>query len=361
MQYKLSELISKFGGVLKGNDVSVSAIMPTDKALPGEITFFSDKKFAKELPMCKASAIILKAEDADKVDLPAIVCDDPYLYFAKVSSLFNPTPQLARGLSTHSFVDATANIGSNCAIAQNVIIGIKSVVGNNTQIYPNSVIGDNVLIGDNVTIYPNVTIYANVKIGNNTTIHSGVVIGSDGFGYAPDSKKQRHKIPQVGGVCIGNNVEIGANSTVDGGTFGPTIIEDGVVIDNLVQIAHNVKVGEHSVIAAQVGIAGSSVIGKYCILAGSAGIADHISICDHAVIGAYTGIGKNITKPDLYMGAYPFSNYKDYAKNAVLIRHLTELKQKLIALEKRQAIRSASINPAYIWQWFKLAIKKLYK
>lgn len=335
MQYKLSELISKFGGVLKGNDISVSAIMPTDKALPGEITFFSDKKFVKELPMCKASAIIIKAEDVDKIDIPAILCDDPYLYFAKVSSLFNPLPQLVRGMSATSFVDVTATIGENCAISQNVVIGAKSVIGNNTQIYPNSVIGENVLIGENVTIYPNVTIYANVKIGNNTTIHSGVVIGADGFGYAPDSKKQRHKIPQVGGVCIGSNVEIGANSTIDGGTFSPTVIEDGVVIDNLVQIAHNVKIGEHSVIAAKVGIAGSSIIGKYCILAGSAGIADHINICDHTVIGAYTGIGKSITTPDLYMAAYPFSNYKDYAKNAVHIRHLNEMQQRLKTLEKQ--------------------------
>jgi UDP-3-O-[3-hydroxymyristoyl] glucosamine N-acyltransferase len=335
MQYKLSELIAKFGGILKGEDVTVTSIMPTDKALPGEITFFSDKKFAKELPMCKASAIIMKEADLDKIDLPAIISDDPYLYFAKVSSLFNPLPQLARGGSETSFVDVTATIGNNCAISQNVVIGKKSVIGNNTQVYPNSVIGENVVIGDNVTIYPNVTIYANVKIGNNCIIHSGVIIGADGFGYAPDNKKERHKIPQIGGVCIGSNVEIGANTTIDGGTFGPTTIENGVVIDNLVQIAHNVKIGAHSVIAAQVGIAGSSVIGKYCILAGSAGIADHINICDHTVIGAYTGIGKSITTPDLYMAAYPFSNYKDYAKNAVHIRHLNEMQQRLKALEKQ--------------------------
>ena len=335
MQYKLSELIEKFGGVLHGKDVTVSAIMPTDIALTGEITFFSDKKYAKELAICKASAIIICASDLDKVDIPAIICDDPYLYFAKVSRLFNPLPQLPRGISSNSIIDVSATIGNNCAISHNVVIGAKSVIGNNVQIYPGSVIGDNVIIGDNVTIYANVSIYSKVKIGNNCAFHSGVVIGSDGFGYAPDAKKERHKIPQVGGVVICNNVEIGANTTVDGGTFSPTIIEEGVVIDNLVQIGHNVKIGAHATIAAKVGIGGSSVIGKYCILAGGALISDHINICDHAVIGGFTGIGKNITTPDLYMAAYPFSTYKDYAKNAIHVRHLNEMNQRVKALEKQ--------------------------
>ena len=333
--YKLSELIAKFGGDLHGEDVTVSSIKPTDQAQSGDLTFFSDKKFAKDLPDCKAGAIIISRDNLAKVSMPAIVTDDPYLYFAFVSSLFNPQPQLARGVEPSSRIDKTAYIGENTAIADNVVIGALSAIGRNSQVYPNCVIGKNVVIGENVTIYPNVTIYENVTIGDNCIIHSGVVIGSDGFGYAPDAKKQRHKIPQVGGVVIGNKVEIGANSTIDSGTFSPTIIEDGVVIDNLVQIAHNVKIGAHAVIAAQVGIAGSSIIGKYCILAGSAGIADHINICDHAVIGAYTGIGKDITKPDLYMAAYPFSNYKDYAKNAIHVRHLNEMHQRIKTLENQ--------------------------
>lgn len=334
-KYKLSEIISKFGGTLRGVDIEVSSIKPTDKAIPGDITFFSDKKFAKDLPNCKASAIIIGKDDVDKTELPSIVCDDPFLYYSFVSTLFNPIPQLPRVIEPSSKIHKTAYVGENCAVSENVVIGAKSVLGANSQIYPNCVIGINVEIGENVTIYPNVTIYSNVKIGNNSIIHSGVVIGSDGFGYAPDAKKVRHKIPQIGGVVIGNNVEIGANSTIDCGTFEPTVIEDGVVIDNLVQIAHNVRIGAHAVIAAQVGIAGSCNIGKYCILAGSAGIADHINICDHAVIGAYTGIGKNITTPDLYMAAYPFSTYKEYAKNAIHIRHLNEMHQRVKALENQ--------------------------
>ncbi len=334
MKYKLSELVAKFGGELKGEDILISKITSIENAGPGEITFVNAGKFRKELNNCKAGAVILTAGDAEYIDIPQIITEDPYLYYCWVSNLFNPKKHLPIGIKPSSHIDSTATISDSCAISHNVVIGANTKIGNGCQIYPNVVIGDDVVLGDNVTIYPNVTIYDKVSIGNDTILHSGVVIGSDGFGYAPDKKKQRHKIPQIGGVVIGNKVEIGANTTVDGGTFTPTIIEDGVVIDNLVQVAHNVKIGAHSVLAAHVGIAGSSVIGKYCILAGHAGIADHINICDHTVIGAFTGIGKSITKPDLYMAAYPFSNYKDYAKNAIHIRHLNEISQRLKALEK---------------------------
>lgn len=333
-KYKLSELIVKFGGILSGEDVEISSIMSIKEANWGDITFFCDKKFSTDLNNCRASAVILREEDRGFTQLPAIITDNPLLYYCYVSRLFNPPQKLPAGIKPSAVIDNTATIGKDCAISDNVVIGAKARLGDGCQIYPNVVIGDGVIFGDNVTIYPNVTIYARVTIGDECILHSGVVIGADGFGYAPDKNKQRHKIPQIGGVKIGNRVEVGANSTIDGGSFNPTIIEDGVVIDNLVQIAHNCKIGAHSVIAAHVGIAGSTIVGKYCILAGHAGIADNINICDHTIIGAFTGIGKNITKPDLYMAAYPFSTYRDYAKNAIHIRHLNEMHQRIKNLEK---------------------------
>ena len=336
MGYKLSELVEKFGGVVDGADVSVSNITPVENSQAGEITFVTPGKFKKELSQSLASAVILSAADAQNTSIPKIITDDPYLYYCKVSNLFNPHIRLAADIHPTAIIDKTTRIGENCAISANVVIGANTSIGRNCEIYPNVVIGNNVQIGENVILYPNVTLYAGVTLGNDCIIHSGTVLGADGFGYAPDKRKERHKIPQVGGVLIGNNVEIGANSTVDSGTFLPTTIADGVKIDNLVQVAHNVTIGAHSVIAAHVGIAGSTNIGKYCILAGHAGLADHINICDHAVIGAFTGIGKSLTKPDLYMGAYPFSNYKDYAKNAIHVRHLNEMNQRLKALEKQQ-------------------------
>ncbi|MBP9742190.1 MAG: UDP-3-O-(3-hydroxymyristoyl)glucosamine N-acyltransferase [Burkholderiales bacterium] len=334
IKYKLSELIAKFGGTLRGEDIEISSIMSIKDAKHGDITFFYDKKFSADLSNCSASAVILREEDLPFTSLPAIITDNPLLYYCYVSRLFNPPKKLPYGIKASAVIDNTATIGENCAISDNVVIGANVKLGGGCQIYPNVVIGDDVIIGDNVTIYPNVTIYARVTIGDECILHSGVVIGSDGFGYAPDKNKHRHKIPQIGGVKMGNKVEVGANSTIDCGTFNPTIIEDGVVIDNLVQIAHNCKIGAHSVIAAHVGIAGSTIIGKYCILAGHAGIADNINICDHTIIGAFTGIGKNITKPDLYMAAYPFSTYRDYAKNAIHIRHLNEMHQRIKKLEK---------------------------
>ena len=335
MKYKLSELIAKFGGALHGNDVEISNIMPLDNAKLGDITFLSDNRFVKDLPSCKASAIILKNENVGKVAISAIITDNPLLYSSFVSRLFNPRQQLPYGIKQSCVIDESVVIGNNHAISDNVVIGKNVKLGSGVQIYPNVVIGNDVVIGDNVVIYPNVTIYSKVIVGSDCAFHSGVVIGADGFGYAPDDKKQRHKIPQIGGVIIGNNVEIGANTTVDCGTYTPTIIEDHVIIDNLVQIAHNCTIGAHTVIVGQAGVGGSSVIGKYCILAAGAAISDHINICDHTVIGGLTGIGKDIVTPDLYMATYPFSKYRDYAKNAIHIRHLNEMHQRIKALESQ--------------------------
>ena len=320
MQYKLSDIVAKFGGRLEGNDCIVSGIASTNLATLSQITFITDDKYKNDLHDCNAAAIILNEKHASSTNLPKIITDNPYLYFSFVSNLFNPAKQLPIDIKDTARIDKTSTIGDNSAISDYVVIGKNTKLGRNCQIYSNVVLGDNVVIGDNAKIYPNVTIYDNVTIGNDTTIHAGTVIGSDGFGYAPDAKKHYNKIPQIGGVIIGNKVEIGANTTIDCGAMEPTIIEDGVIIDNLVQIAHNVKIGAHSAIAANVGIAGSTKIGRHCTLAGGVGLTGHIELCDHTVIGGATNIGRSITTPDLYMGVYPAMPYKEYAKTAVQLK-----------------------------------------
>ena len=334
MKYKLSELVKQFGGALVGEDVVVVGIAPTDIATSGQISFLSNSKYKKSLNTCMASAIIVSSIDAEDLTMPHIICDNPELYFALVSNLFYPRPQLEPGVHPSSVIDSSTIIGDNPAIRPFVCIGKNVIIGKNCQIHPNVTIADNVAIGDNVIIFANVSIYNNVTIGSNCVIHSGSIIGSDGFGNAKDAKLQWHRKPQVGGVTIGDNVDIGANSTIDCGTFTPTIIGNGVVVDNLVQIAHNVIIGDHSAIAACVGIAGGAKIGKYCMIGGSAMITGHIEIADHTVVGGGTGITKSITKPDLYFAIYPFSTFKEWAKNAAHIRNLNNMHHRIKYLEQ---------------------------
>ena len=335
MQYKLSELVAKFGGQLVGEDISVEAISPTDFAAINHITFLSDKKYKKSLTECKAGAIIIREEDAADLDLPKIITDNPYYYFSLVSNLFNPRRKLNSQIAASAIIDSTTIIAENPAISHHVVIGANCSIGHNCQIFANVVIGDNVIIGDNVTIYPNVTIYDTVTIGDECVLHSGAVIGSDGFGNAQDAKKHYHRIPQIGGVVIGNRVEIGANTTVDCGTFEPTIIKDGARIDNLVQIAHNVSIGAHTGIASQVGIAGNTKIGNHVMLGGNAGIADHVEICDYTVIGASSNVGKNITKPGLYSCGMTAMEYKDWAKVFVNLRNIDKMNNKIREMQAK--------------------------
>lgn len=335
MHYKLSELVAKFGGTLSGDDVIVSAIAPTDLAEAMHITFLSDHKYKKALSTCKAGAIIIREEDSHEVTLPKIIVPNPYYYFSLVSNLFNPRRKLAMGIAPSATLASWVKIGTEPAISHNVVIGEHSQIGNNCQIFANVVIGEHVTIGDNVTIYPNATIYDKVTIGHDCVIHSGAVIGSDGFGNAQDEQRHYQRIPQIGGVIIGSGVEIGSNTTVDCGTFTATVIEDGVRIDNLVQIAHNVSIGAHTGIAAQVGIAGNSKIGRHCMLGGNSGVADHVEICDYTVIGACTNIGKNITKPALYSCGMTGMEYRDWAKVFVHLRNIDKMHTKLRQLQTK--------------------------
>lgn len=340
-KFKLSEIISRFGGKLVGEDVYVKGVAPTTTALASDITFITSDKYKKELMGCQAGAIIVSLQDAHLIDIPKIITTNPYLYFSYVSRLFHPLKPITPGIKDTVKIGDNSFVSQSSAIDDYVIIGQNTKIGERCHIHPGVVIGDNVIIGDDVIIYPNVVIYDKVIIGNNCTFHAGAVIGSDGFGYAPDSAKKWHKIPQVGGVIIGNKVEIGANTTIDSGTLSPTIIKDGVIIDNLVQIAHNVEIGEHSAIAACAGIAGGTKIGKHCQIGGASNIIGQIEIADYSAVGGATTVTKSITEPGVYFSIYPFSSYKDWARNAAHVRNLDQMAKRLKNLEEElKALKS---------------------
>lgn len=333
MAMKLSELVAKFGGELIGRDITISGVAPTNLANITDITFLSDQKYKKHLKDCGAGAIIVSHDNIDDVDLPKIVTSNPYYYFSLVSNLLYPRRKLERGIAPSAQIDQSVIVATNPAIAANVVISKNSQIGDNCDIHANVVIGEQVIIGNNVTIYPNVVIYDKVTIGNNCVLHSGCVVGSDGFGNAQDQNKHYHRIAQIGGVIIGDDVEIGANTTIDCGTFEPTLIDDGVRIDNLVQIAHNVAIGKHTGIAANVGIAGGTKIGKHCTIGGGAGITGHIEIADYSVVGGASNVGKSITQAGIYSSAFSVMNYKDWAKIVVHLRNFDKLNQKLKELQ----------------------------
>ncbi|MDR1057367.1 MAG: UDP-3-O-(3-hydroxymyristoyl)glucosamine N-acyltransferase [Coxiellaceae bacterium] len=313
----------------------ITGIGSLANARPGQISFLQNPHYSQYLATTNASAVIVKLEYFDKKNSCGfILAQDPYLAYAKISILFDDTPKLPSG------IHATAIVGENCDISNNVNIGPCCIVGNKvrigegTQIHANCVIGDEVTIGENTRLCANVTLYHKVKLGKRVLLHSGVVIGSDGFGNAND-KGIWHKIYQLGTVVIGNDVEIGANTTIDRGTIEDTIIEDGVRLDNLVQVGHNVHVGAHTAIAGCVGIAGSAKIGKYCMIGGGVGINGHIEIADRVIITGMTSVGKSILEPGgIYASAIPATPRRTWWRIIARIMQIEKV-HNLKILEKK--------------------------
>ncbi|WP_457568115.1 UDP-3-O-(3-hydroxymyristoyl)glucosamine N-acyltransferase [Desulfurobacterium sp.] len=331
MEVTVRELAQLIGCRIKGNpDLKIRGVNEIQKAREGELTFLTNPKYEKFLKTTKASAVIVGKE----YDTPAtqLICEEPYVAFAKILSILVKEPHPEAGISETATIDETTTIGENVYIGSHVSIGKNCKIGKNVNIYPGVVIGDRCEIGDNTTIFANVTIYHDVKIGKNVKIHSGTVIGSDGFGYAFSKKEMKiYKVPQTGKVIIGNNVEIGANTTIDRGTIGDTVIGDGTKIDNLVQIAHNDKIGKNCFIVSQVGISGSTRIGNNVTLAGQVGVAGHIEIADNVTVGAKAGVTKSITKPGIYAG-FPVKDYRTWRKTEALINRLPEIYNKIKTL-----------------------------
>jgi UDP-3-O-[3-hydroxymyristoyl] glucosamine N-acyltransferase len=334
VSYRLSEIAALLGGRILGRaEVCISQVATLETAQPAQISFLTNSKYRAHLASTRAGAVILGEAEADATELPRIITDNPYAYFAKVSALLNPLPEVKPGIHPSAVIGAGTKIDSTASIAATAVIGDGSMIGASSVIGEGCVIGENVVIGSHTRLYPRVVIYHDCVIGNNLIAHSGAVIGSDGFGIALDQGRWI-KIPQIGRVVIGNDVEIGANTTIDRGALDDTVIEDGVKLDNQIQVAHNVRIGAHTAMAGFSGIAGSSTVGRHCRIGGNAGIAGHLQIADHVEIAAYTMITKSIREAGSYAGAYPFSKSEDWRKNAVHLRHLDDMAKRIKALER---------------------------
>jgi UDP-3-O-[3-hydroxymyristoyl] glucosamine N-acyltransferase len=328
----LTHIAEMIGADLIGDaNTTICGVAPFELARADDITVAGNNKYLKQLDNCKASAVIVPRQTTSS-GLNLLQVDHPLVAFSKVIAFFHPARRLP------VMIHPTAHIGDSVDWGQEVCVGACAVIGDavrlgdRTQVHAGAVIADEVRIGNDVTVFPNVTIRERCRIGNRVTIHAGSVIGSDGFGFAPDGQTY-HKIPHVGTVRIEDDVEIGANNTIDRATFGETRICRGVKTDNLVHIAHNVTVGENSVIVAQVGISGSVQIGKHAVVAGQAGIAEHLTIGDRAVVGPQAGIVKDVAEGQMVVGA-PGTEPKRYYRILRTLQNLPELKKRLDIIEK---------------------------
>jgi UDP-3-O-[3-hydroxymyristoyl] glucosamine N-acyltransferase len=332
----LKELAEKVGAEYTGDgNTTIESAAPIESAGPGQITFLSNPAYKKFLSTTKAAAVVI-SKNMTVEHCAAIVCDNPYLTFARlIDILYPPVYDDRWGIHPTAVVDETAVIPEKAEIGPNVVIEGGAVIGEGTIIKAGSFIGKKAVIGRNCRIAPNVSIMHQCQIGNNVIIHSGTVIGSDGFGFAPTEPGQEYqKIRQVGWVEVGDNVEIGANVTIDRGAIGPTVIGRGVKIDNLVMIAHNVRIGENSIIVAQVGISGSTKLGKSVILAGQVGLVGHIEIGDGAIVGAQAGVSKSLEGGKAYTG-YPARPLMEVRRTDAALRHLPELLKRVSTIEKK--------------------------
>ena len=306
--FTLQQIAQRLGGRVVGESgILIRQVGSLERATREQITFLSSSKLKAKLAETRASAVILAPGNEKLTGLPRIVADNPYAYFARVSQLFNP-------VVTQSGIHPSAVIAPNAKLGRNVSLGAGCVVG------------ENVVIGDDSCLYPRVVLYPGCTIGARVVIHAGAVIGADGFGLAPENGRWV-KIPQIGGVRIGDDVEIGANTTIDRGTLDDTVIEEGVKLDNQVQVGHNVRIGAHSAVAGCVGIAGSARIGRHVTIGGAAMIHGHIEIADHVHVSAGTLISRSLTKPGTYTGIYPFDEHDAWKRNAARLRRLAKEKK----------------------------------
>ncbi|MCX9156565.1 UDP-3-O-(3-hydroxymyristoyl)glucosamine N-acyltransferase [Niveibacterium sp. 24ML] len=330
----LREIAERFGGRVVGNEsVEIRQIGSLESARQGEIAFLASPKYRKALAQTGASAVILPPVAEDATGLPRIIADQPYLYYAKLAQWLNPGHAVASGVHPLAVVESPvpasvavgpfAYIGPGCTIGESVIIGAGCVVERDCS------------IDSGTRLYPNVSVYFNCVIGQRCIIHSGAVIGGDGFGYARERSGAWVKIPQIGRVVIGDDVEIGGNTTVDRGALDDTVISNGVKLDNMVQISHNVRIGEHTAMAGCSGVAGSTHVGARVMIGGQAGVIGHITVADDTVISSRTLISKTVSKAGVYTSAIPAMPHNEWMKSAAHFRHLDAMATRLRELEKR--------------------------
>ncbi len=339
MEFTAELIASHLGGEIVGNgQVKVGTFAKIEEAGPGSLSFLANPKYEHYIYSTQASAVLVRRdfEPEQAVAATLIKVDDPYGALAQLLSLVGQAIKPRRsGIEDGSHIDSSAELGEGCYVGAFAYISPGAKIGKNVHIYPQAYVGDNVTIGDDTVIYPGAKIYYGCRIGQRCVIHAGAVIGSDGFGFAPDKDGVYHKIEQVGIVVIEDDVEIGANTTIDRSTMGATVISHGVKLDNLIQIAHNVTVGHDTVMASQVGIAGSSQVGANCMLGGQVGVAGHIKVGDRVQIGAQSGVSNNVADGMRVMGA-PVVSQIDFARQVASIKRLPELVRLVDALVKKE-------------------------
>lgn len=333
---RLDEIVARLGGEIVGaGDTAVARVATLENAGPGELVFLANPKYRHQLAKTRASAVIMAPPAADTGPAAAILTPQPYLYYARVAQLLNPLPVRQPGI--HSSAVIEGEVAATACIGPHVWIGAGATIGAGVVIEANCSLGAGVEIGAGSHLAANVAIYPGVTVGARCLLHSGVVIGSDGFGFAREATGAWVKIPQVGRVLIGDDVEIGAGTTIDRGALGDTVIADGVKLDNQIQIGHNVQIGAHTAMAGCVGIAGSAVIGARCTVGGGAVILGHLRLADDVNVSAGTLVTKSIPNQGTYCGAVPFLERGDWLKNFSRLRHLDAMADRIRALEQRLA------------------------
>jgi UDP-3-O-[3-hydroxymyristoyl] glucosamine N-acyltransferase len=337
MEFSASQIAEVLNGKVEGNpDVKISNLGKIEEGTQGTMTFLANPAYTHYIYSTKASIIVVNDDfiPSQPINGTLIRVNNAYTAFAKLLEIFNKMPNEKHGISLLSYISKSANLGENVYVGEFTSIGENVIIGKNSMIYPNCTIGDDSTIDEGSVIYPGVTLYRKTIIGRHCTIHAGVIIGADGFGFAPQTDTEYKKIIQTGNVVIEDNVEIGANTTIDRATLGSTVIHKGAKIDNLVQIAHNVEIGENTLIAAQTGISGSTKIGKNCLIAGQVGIIGHLTIADNVKIGAQSGIEHSIKEEGAAFLGTPAADARKTRRLYVYWRNFEDLVKRVYQLEK---------------------------
>ncbi len=337
MKFTATQIAGILEGEIEGNgEVEVSKLSKIEEGTKGSLTFLANPKYTHYIYETAASITIVDKDfvPENKISTTLIKVENAYKAFSKLLEYYNQVKMNKSGIEQPVFISESSTYGDNIYIGAFSYIGENVKIGDNCKIYPNAYIGDNVVIGNNVVVFAGAKIYSESLIGNNCVIHSGVIVGADGFGFSPNDKGEYSKVPQTGNVVIEDNVDLGAGTTIDRATLGSTIIKKGVKLDNQIQIAHNVEIGENTVIAAQTGIAGSTKIGKNCLIGGQVGIVGHITIGDNVRIQAQSGIGRNVKDNEKLQGS-PALNYGDFNKSYVHFKNLPKIIERFTSIEKK--------------------------
>lgn len=340
MKFTAEQIAQMLGGRVEGNkEATVHDMAKIEEATEGTITFLANPKYEEFIYTTGASVALVNNSFTPSQELPKtltlIRVDDAYQCLTKLLAYYDQISQDKQGIEQPSFVDDSATLGEKCYVGAFAYIGKNVSIGKNVKIYPHVYVGDGAQIGDDTVLYSGVKVYHKCVLGKSCTIHSGAIIGSDGFGFAPSAANNYQKVPQIGNVVLEDFVEIGSNTTVDRATMGSTTIRKGVKLDNLIQIAHNVEIGENTVIAAQTGVAGSTKLGKNMMIGGQVGIVGHIRLADGVKIAAQSGVGQNIIHENAIVQGSPAFNIGDYKRSYVLFRSLPRLREQILDLQKK--------------------------